>query len=50
MTVIHPVVTLNSGHGMPAIGLGTYKLNGREGVASMLEGITNGYRLLDSAF
>lgn len=50
MNIVHPVFTLNSGQGMPAVGMGTYKLNGREGVASMLEGITNGYRLLDSAF
>ena len=50
MNIVHPVFTLNSGQGMPAVDMGTYKLNGREGVASMLEGITNGYRLLDSAF
>ena len=36
MNIVHPVFTLNCGQGMPAVGMGTYKLNGREGVASML--------------
>jgi len=41
---------LDDGLMLPAIGLGTYKLNGQAGVASMKIGIGLGYRLLDSAF
>jgi diketogulonate reductase-like aldo/keto reductase len=44
-----PTVTLNDGLVMPQIGLGTYKLTGDEGMASMVSGIDTGYRLLDSA-
>jgi len=47
MTV--PTFTLNDGLVVPQIGLGTYKLNGDEGVASLVSGIETGYRLLDSA-
>ncbi|MBR8741417.1 aldo/keto reductase [Nocardiopsis sp. MG754419] len=35
---------------MPALGFGTYKLNGARGVDSMVGAIERGYRLLDSAF
>lgn len=42
--------TLNDGTVMPAIGFGTYKLNGAEGVDAIIAAIGNGYRLLDSAF
>ncbi len=45
-----PQRTLNDGAVLPAIGFGTYKLNGTEGVATMVRAIRNGYRLLDSAF
>ncbi|WP_454688356.1 aldo/keto reductase [Achromobacter aloeverae] len=41
---------MNDGVHIPAIGFGTYKLNGREGVKAMAAAIRNGYRLLDSAF
>jgi diketogulonate reductase-like aldo/keto reductase len=44
-----PTFTLNDGLVVPQIGLGTYKLNGDEGVASLRSGIEVGYRLLDSA-
>jgi diketogulonate reductase-like aldo/keto reductase len=44
-----PTFTLNDGLVMPQIGLGTYKLTGDEGEASMVSGIAAGYRLLDSA-
>ena len=44
-----PTVTLNDGLVVPQIGLGTYKLTGDEGMASMVSGIDTGYRLLDSA-
>jgi 2,5-diketo-D-gluconate reductase A len=44
-----PTFTLNDGLVVPQIGLGTYKLTGVEGMASMVSGIDTGYRLLDSA-
>jgi diketogulonate reductase-like aldo/keto reductase len=51
MHEIHiPEVALNDGRTMPALGLGTYKLNGSAGVKAMVSGIDAGYRLLDSAF
>jgi len=51
MHEIHiPDTTLNDGRTMPALGLGTYKLNGSAGVEAMVRGIEAGYRLLDSAF
>lgn len=43
-------VTLNDGTVLPAIGFGTYKLNGVAGVADIIQAIRSGYRLLDSAF
>lgn len=45
-----PQIKLNDGLLIPAVGFGTYKLNGREGVKSIINAIHNGYRLLDSAF
>jgi diketogulonate reductase-like aldo/keto reductase len=48
--VIIPNVTLNDGATLPAIGFGTYRLNGSAGAAGIAEAIRNGYRLLDSAF
>ena len=45
-----PEFELNDGLKLPAIGLGTYKLNGRSGVESMKIAVDIGYRLLDSAF
>ena len=45
-----PQIKLNDGTNIPAVGFGTYKLNGREGVKSIISAIHNGYRLLDSAF
>lgn len=45
-----PQISLNDGTQVPAIGFGTYKLNGTEGVKAMVGAIENGYRLLDSAF
>ena len=44
-----PILTLNDGLSLPAVGLGTYRLNGEAGVAAMVCAIRNGYRLLDSA-
>ncbi len=45
-----PEVRLNDGGVMPAIGFGTYKLNGSNGVEAIVSAIRAGYRLLDSAF
>ncbi len=50
MQVRVPEVALNDGTAIPAIGLGTYRLNGTAGVESMVAAIEVGYRLLDSAF
>lgn len=44
-----PSVTLNDGAMLPAIGFGTYKLNGDEGTDAVLTAIEAGYRLLDTA-
>ena len=44
-----PTLTLNDGLSMPAVGLGTYRLNGEAGVAAMVSAIRTGYRLLDTA-
>jgi diketogulonate reductase-like aldo/keto reductase len=40
---------LNDGNSLPAIGFGTYQLNGREGADAVLTAIEAGYRLLDTA-
>ncbi|GAA1856874.1 aldo/keto reductase [Brevibacterium marinum] len=40
---------LNDGHTIPAIGLGTSELTGEAGVEAIAAGISNGYRLLDTA-
>lgn len=45
-----PTVTLKDGLQLPAIGFGTYALNGATGVNAMVSAIDIGYRLLDSAF
>ena len=45
-----PNITLNDGTALPAIGFGTYRLNGRAGTDAIAGAIRNGYRLLDSAF
>ncbi len=45
-----PTRTAHNGFTLPAIGLGTYRLNGEEGVAAIAGAIDAGYRLVDSAF
>ncbi|MCA0175327.1 MAG: aldo/keto reductase [Proteobacteria bacterium] len=45
-----PTLVLNDGHHLPALGLGTYKLKGADGVRALTSAMANGYRLLDSAF
>ena len=44
-----PTVTLNDGLVLPQIGLGTYKLTGDDGIASIVNAIHEGYRLIDTA-
>lgn len=43
-------IELNDGLKVPALGFGTYKLNGTDGVNIIKNAIDMGYRLLDSAF
>lgn len=43
------LVSLNDGHQLPGIGLGTFDMKGQDGIASILSGIEAGYRLLDTA-
>ena len=44
-----PTIALNNDATLSAIGFGTYKLNGKVGIAGMASAIEAGYRLLDSA-
>ncbi|XP_065081018.1 1,5-anhydro-D-fructose reductase-like [Ochlerotatus camptorhynchus] len=44
------MLTLNCGMYIPPIGFGTYKISGREGVATIKAAIDIGYRLFDTAF
>lgn len=39
-----------NGFTLPAIGFGTYRLNGAAGAAAVAEAVRGGYRLIDSAF
>lgn len=48
-TMTVPTFTLNDNHVLPRLGLGTYKLQGDEGVASIVAAIKAGYRLIDTA-
>ena len=41
--------SLNDGNLIPALGFGTYKVQGFPGVQAITQAIENGYRLLDSA-
>ena len=45
-----PKLQLQDGYEIPALGFGTYTLNGHEGVKIMSQAIEQGYRMLDSAF
>jgi diketogulonate reductase-like aldo/keto reductase len=42
--------TAHNGFALPAVGLGTYRLNGDAGAEAVSVGIRRGYRLVDSAF
>lgn len=41
---------LNDGQEIPDFGFGTYKLNGRKGVQSIVSAINNGYKMIDTAY
>lgn len=45
-----PTFTAHNGFALPAIGLGTYGLNGDAGADAVAGGIEAGYRLIDTAF
>jgi diketogulonate reductase-like aldo/keto reductase len=45
-----PAIEGRSGFALPAVGLGTYSLDGNAGTDAIVEAIALGYRLLDSAF
>jgi diketogulonate reductase-like aldo/keto reductase len=45
-----PTVTAHDGLTLPAVGFGTYLLNGSAGVATIVRALDAGYRVLDSAF
>jgi diketogulonate reductase-like aldo/keto reductase len=44
-----PTLKSHSGLSLPAVGFGTYALDGNDGMNSIIEAIRLGYRLLDSA-
>ncbi|MDD9206019.1 aldo/keto reductase [Georgenia sp. 10Sc9-8] len=44
-----PQLELNDGHHLPVLGLGTYAVQGEDGVAALSQAIQDGYRLLDTA-
>ncbi len=44
-----PVKTLNDGHYIPTVGLGTYQIRGGAGIDQVLAAIQDGYRLLDTS-
>ena len=45
-----PNLALHDGYVIPALGFGTYRLNGHLGVQTMQRALAHGYRMLDSAF
>ena len=45
-----PTVTLNSGYEMPILGLGTYSLHGDTCKNSVKSALSQGYRLIDTAY
>ncbi|GIO23504.1 aldo/keto reductase [Oceanobacillus sp. J11TS1] len=50
MTNQIPELTLHDGVTIPSVGFGTYKLKGQSGAQAINHAITNGYRLLDTAY
>lgn len=45
-----PQVTLHDGLSLPAVGFGTYSLNGNEGAVAIRNAVDAGYRLIDTAY
>lgn len=45
-----PTLALNDGHAIPAIGFGTYPLQGADGYRAVRSALDAGYRLIDTAF
>jgi 2,5-diketo-D-gluconate reductase A len=50
MTELAPLLDLNDGHRIPAIGFGTYPLRGAAGAEAVDSAIRTGYRSIDTAF
>ncbi|WEK59931.1 MAG: aldo/keto reductase [Candidatus Microbacterium colombiense] len=48
--IVVPQFTAHNGFALPAIGLGTYALNGDAGAAAVAGALGAGYRLVDTAF
>lgn len=48
--MIAPEYALRDGNRIPALGLGTYGLNGQPGIDAILSAIDAGYRLIDTAY
>jgi 2,5-diketo-D-gluconate reductase A len=48
MTLLAPL-RLNDGHSLPAIGFGTWKVDGADAVAQVRSALAAGYRLIDTA-
>ena len=48
--MIAPEYSLRDGTSLPAIGLGTYGLNDQSGIEAIVSAISDGYRLLDTAY
>lgn len=46
----YPNITLNSGYKMPSLGIGTYSLKGDVCFESVYTAISEGYRLIDTAY
>lgn len=44
-----PVIRLNSGYNLPAVGLGTYALHGSVCTNAVISALQSGYRLIDTA-
>ncbi|MGR9050607.1 aldo/keto reductase [Halobacillus faecis] len=45
-----PEIQLNDGLTIPALGFGTYRLNGNHGASAIQSAIDTGYRLIDTAY
>src|SRR4051794_35591274 len=49
MAVTSPLITLNNGVAMPALGLGVYQSSQEETARAVATAISGGYRLIDTA-